>query len=226
MAFLAAALVAGEAMAAEKVAPAPIQGDVLVVVACFVEAIALVGAAVGGILARQRKVELERINAQLRQINVNLRRQVRVESYAPGLTYAPVGAGAGLGRQELQRTDTPLREELMQRLRAGKKWLREQKPELAFVEFEQGLAIARKLQDRVKEKKAARGMGASCQRQRKYVEAIKYHSMVLNISEATNEHSGDTEAFGAIADCYTELGDLETAGRYYDKYIERLEDDN
>lgn len=48
---------------------------------------------VSGILARQRKVELEKINAQLRQINVNLRRQSRLETYAPNLTYAPVGGG-------------------------------------------------------------------------------------------------------------------------------------
>jgi hypothetical protein len=49
--------------------------------------------------------------------------------------------------------------------------------------------------------------------------------MVLSISEREGEDSGSTEAFGAIADCYTELGDLEKAGQYYDKYIARLEQD-
>lgn len=67
--------------------------------------------------------------------------------------------------------------------------------------------------------------GASLQRQGKYRDAIEYHSMVLAISEREGEDSGNTEAFGAIADCYTELGDLEKAGLYYDKYIARLEKD-
>lgn len=67
--------------------------------------------------------------------------------------------------------------------------------------------------------------GASLQRQGKYKEAIKYHLMVLAISEREGEKSGNTEAFGAIADCYTELGDLEKAAFFYDKYIARLETD-
>lgn len=66
--------------------------------------------------------------------------------------------------------------------------------------------------------------GASLQRQGKYREAIKYHNMVLGISKRVGDLSGNTEAYGAIADCYTELGELEKAGKFYDKYIARLED--
>ena len=49
--------------------------------------------------------------------------------------------------------------------------------------------------------------------------------MVLAVSQREGEDSGNTEAYGAIADCYTELGDLERAGKFYDKYISRLETD-
>ena len=49
--------------------------------------------------------------------------------------------------------------------------------------------------------------------------------MVLNTSKMTGEDSGVTEAYGAIADCYTELGELEKAGEFYDKYISRLQND-
>lgn len=65
--------------------------------------------------------------------------------------------------------------------------------------------------------------GASQQRQRLYREAIGNHKRVLELSRASGEQSGDTDALGAIADCYTELGDLECAAKYYDRYISRLE---
>ncbi|KAI6691612.1 hypothetical protein NL676_028440 [Syzygium grande] len=135
--------------------------------------VALVGATVGGLLARQRRGELARLNEQLRQINAALRRQAKIESYAPSLSYAPVD------------------------------------PEKALREFKAGLELAQILEDPIEEKKAARGSGASLQRQGKFREAIQYHAMVLQISERIGEDSGNTEAYGAIADCYTELGDLE-----------------
>lgn len=46
-----------------------------------------------GFSARQRKLELERLNEQLRKINLNLRQQARAGTvYAPGLMYAPTPA--------------------------------------------------------------------------------------------------------------------------------------
>lgn len=202
------------------------------IVACVAEFLALTGAAVGGILARQRKQEVELINAQLRQINISLRKQARVESYAPSLTYAPVGAtsvasrttGTATAVRESEVSESPPTEkdEAIRLLKAGKRCLREQNPREAVVKFEAALKLAKKVGDKVEEKKAARGLGASYQRQKMYKEAIKYHQMVLEVSKVSGESSGDTEAFGAIADCYTELGDLECAAKYYDRYISRL----
>lgn len=55
------------------------------------ELIAISGALVGGLVARQRKQETERLNEQLRRINMQLRQQARAGTlYAPGLSYAPV----------------------------------------------------------------------------------------------------------------------------------------
>ncbi|XP_025816976.1 protein FLUORESCENT IN BLUE LIGHT, chloroplastic-like isoform X4 [Panicum hallii] len=184
-------------------------------------AIAMVGATVGGLLARQRRGELARLNDQLRQINAALRRQAKIESYAPALSYAPVGSKI----PESEVIVDPQKERLIAYLRTGKNYLRNQTPDKAFPEFKAALDLAQALGDHVEEKKAARGLGASLQRQGKYKEAIKYHSMVLNISKMTGEDAGVTEAYGAIADCYTELGELEKAGEFYDKYIARLESD-
>ncbi|KAL6285352.1 hypothetical protein ACE6H2_009742 [Prunus campanulata] len=184
--------------------------------------VALVGAAVGGLLARQRKGELQRVNEQLRQINQSLRRQAKIESYAPTLSYSPIGAKV-LPENEL--IVDPRKHELISRLKAGKNFLRNQETEKALGEFKTALELAQSVKDPIEEKKAARGLGASLQRLGKYREAIKYHSMVLAISEREGEDSGNTEAYGAIADCYTELGDLERAGNFYDNYIARLESD-
>ncbi|TYI63804.1 hypothetical protein E1A91_D09G042500v1, partial [Gossypium mustelinum] len=144
------------------------------------------------------------VNEQLRQINTALRRQAKIESYALSLSYAPIGKG---------------------RVESGKNFLRNQELEKAFLEFKTALELAKSLKDPIEEKKAARGLDVSLQRQGKYQEAIKYHSMVLAISDREGEDSRNTEAYGAIADCYTELGDLEKAGILYDKYISRLETD-
>jgi len=183
--------------------------------------VALIGATVGGLLARQRKGELQRLNEQLRQINAALRRQAKIESYAPSLSYAPVGARI----PDSEIIVEPKKQELISKLKTGKTFLRNQEPEKAYTEFKIALELAQSLKDPTEEKKAARGLGASLQRQGKYREAIQYHSMVLAISKRESEDSGITEAYGAIADCYTELGDLEKAGKFYDTYIARLETD-
>ncbi|CAI0418976.1 unnamed protein product [Linum tenue] len=182
--------------------------------------VALVGATVGGLVARQRKGELKRLNEQLRQINAALRRQAKIESYAPTLSYAPVGS-----RISDEVIIDSRKQELITRLKSGKNYLRNQDPQKAFDEFKAALALAQDLNDPIEEKKAARGLGASLQRQGQYPEAIQYHMMVLTISKREGEESGNTEAYGAIADCYTELGDLEQAGKFYDQYIARLETD-
>ncbi|XP_015079742.1 protein FLUORESCENT IN BLUE LIGHT, chloroplastic-like [Solanum pennellii] len=183
--------------------------------------VALIGATVGGLVARQRKAELQRLNEQLRQINAALRRQAKIESYAPNLSYAPAGGRVA----ETEVIVDPRKEELISRLKNGKKFLRNQAPDKAQLEFKAALDLAQNLKEPLREKKAARGLGASLQRQGNYREAIKYHSLVLELSARHGEDSGSTEAYGAIADCYTELGDLEQAAKYYDQYIARLETD-
>jgi hypothetical protein len=35
-------------------------------------------------------------------------------------------------------------------------------------------------------------------------------------------HTGDADAYGTIADCYTDLDQFEQAAAYYDKYINSM----
>lgn len=108
-----------------------------------------------GLLARQRRGELQRVNEQLRQINAALRRQAKIESYAPTLSYAPVA-----GRiPESEVIIDPRKQELISRLKSGKNFLRNQEPGKAFTEFKTALELAQNLKDPIEEKKAARGLG-------------------------------------------------------------------
>lgn len=71
-----------------------------------------------GFSARQRKDEVERLNEQLRKINISLRQQARSGTiYAPGLTYAPAptftrsNAGS-LSVVEPQQPEAPMQPEV------------------------------------------------------------------------------------------------------------------
>ncbi len=37
--------------------------------------------------------------------------------------------------------------------------------------------------------------------------------------------TGDADAYGTIADCFTDLGEFEKAAMFYDKYIEAMNKD-
>lgn len=108
-----------------------------------------------GLLARERKKELVRLNDQLRQINSTLRRQAKIESYAPNLRYAPANR---IIPQEEVIVD-PMKEQLIGNLRTGKKYLRSREPDKAFVEFKTAFDLADNLGDQIEKKKAARGLG-------------------------------------------------------------------
>lgn len=94
------------------------------------------------------------MNDQLRQINAALRRQANIESYAPKLSYAPVGRVT-----ESEVVVDPKKEELIKKLRSGKNYLRNHELEKAFVEFKTALELSEALGDHVEAKKAARGLG-------------------------------------------------------------------
>lgn len=86
-----------------------------------------------------------------------MRRQAKIESYAPSLSYAPVS-----GRIADNEVIVDSRkQELITHLKNGKNFLRNQGPERAFSEFKSALELAQNLKDPIEEKKAARGLGMS-----------------------------------------------------------------
>jgi tetratricopeptide (TPR) repeat protein len=69
------------------------------------------------------------------------------------------------------------------------------------------------------------GAGAPRPKQGQYRAAIKHLERVLEISKEMAEFTGDADAYGSIADCYTELGDFESAAAFYDRYINVMDAD-
>jgi len=70
-----------------------------------------------------------------------------------------------------------------------------------------------------------RGLAAAKRQQGDMKGAIADLKEVLDVSQRINDYVGDTDALGSIADMYTELGDLEQAGKYYDMYLLQLKAD-
>jgi tetratricopeptide (TPR) repeat protein len=85
--------------------------------------------------------------------------------------------------------------------------------------------LARVVGDKVSERRAIRGLGAAKRQMGDRLGAIEDLKQVLSVSQELNDDTGDMDALGAIADLYTELGDLENAGRYYDLYLNQINDE-
>ena len=79
--------------------------------------------------------------------------------------------------------------------------------------------------DVVQVRRAVRGLAASKRGRNDFKGAIAGLKEVLQISEQLGDHVGDADALGSIADMYTEMGDLENAGRYYDMYLDALNEE-
>ncbi|CAK0783819.1 hypothetical protein CVIRNUC_007019 [Coccomyxa viridis] len=226
----------------------------------------LTGALVGGVAARQRKAELERLNEQLRKINMSLRQQARAGTvYAPGLNYAPIpsfmAAAPVLDDQRIKTINgvqTPVQPEVeragetitaasgalstssvmgstdeedmtqeakqcVQALREGKRLLKERQGSSALVRFERALMLAKYQGDLGQERRATRGLAAAARLQGQHKAAIQHLLRVLEISKEMDDFVGDADAYGTIADIYTEMGNFDTAAQFYDKYIERMD---
>lgn len=109
-------------------------------------------------------------------------------------------------------------------LKKGRQLLREKSYQEAISSFEKALALSRMNGDQIKMRRAFRGLGATKKAMGELSDAIKYMEEVLDISKAIKDYTGDMDAVGSIADMYTELGDLEKAGEYYDMYLSKIND--
>lgn len=110
-----------------------------------------------------------------------------------------------------------------QALKEGKRLLKNGSAGAAMVRFEKAHMLARSLGDRVKERRAVRGLAAASRLAGQPRQAVKHLLRVLEISRDMGDFVGDADAYGTIADIYTDIGEFEHAAEYYDKYIARMD---
>ena len=117
------------------------------------------------------------------------------------------------------------------KLKAAKRHLKEKDNDMALSEFDEALKEINANEGSLAEawkarRKAHRGRGAALERLGRYGEALEAMQTVLSLSVDHDDHSGETDALGVIADIYTDMDQLEIASEYYDRYFQSLQEED
>ena len=196
------------------------------------QTIGFIGALVGGFSARDRKRQVEDLNERLLAVNKQLRQQAR-STMSGGYERDSIDVATKPSSNTPEHAspdDADQRNEVIEILRAGKAALKEENAQDAVRFFKLSLERAREhadVLDNVKkvERKAYRGLGGAYLILHDYDKALEYMKLVLALSEEMGESKGVGDALGVIADIYTDMGDLEKAGEWYDKYLDAMMDE-
>jgi hypothetical protein len=206
------------------------------------QTVGFMGSLIAGWYAADRKKEVESLNTRLVAVNKQLREQARstqAGAYAPaggaGASAAPAAASSangaaanGNGKAPAADDSSPEAQEIIATLRSGKSLLKMRDGKAARGHFQRALALARDVGTGLEtpwkaERKALRGLGAAAQLLGESDAALGFMTQVLDISEREGDSSGVADAMGVIADIYTEKGELDKAGLWYDKYINAMQ---
>ena len=185
------------------------------------QTIGFIGSAVAGLSAAERKREVERLNTRLLTVNKQLREKARSSQAALQHASEPEAVAGADG------VDNVATEKVLTTLRAAKSMLKLRDGSGAKKQFEEALGLVQKYEASLEapwkaRRKALRGLGASCQMLGEHDAALRHMQLVLTISEEHGDVSGAADAIGVIADVYTDKGDLDNAGKWYDRYIEAM----
>jgi hypothetical protein len=182
--------------------------------------IGFIGALVGGASARERKQQVEELADKLKAVNRQLRQQARRSQEG---IYTPTKA---LEVDDCEEECDIERASVLETLRFGRNKLREGQAQAALLQFEKALEILRSSKNFERpleaERKAYRGIGSAQVQLQQFEPALGAMQRVLELTSKIGDRVGLCDAYGVIADIYTEMNDLTKAGEYYDLYIENL----
>lgn len=178
--------------------------------------VALVGAGAGGWAARSRAKQVEELNAKLLETNRTMRKQMNRDVHS---------------ERSVVRQENESQQEVVALLRDGKKLLKESRSNEAKACFERALVSIASAGNQLDspwkaERKARRGLGAAAKQLGEYEEAERNLLRVCELCETMlppgQERPELADAYGVLADMYTEWGKLDAAGTFYDKMITEM----
>lgn len=194
------------------------------------QAIGFIGSAIGGNEARKKGVQVKSLNESLLKVNAELRREMREAGLGP---YVPIPAQRFIQKADGTSTDEDdhVVSSVISRLKNAKKLLKDGDNAPALEEFKAALVEIEAHPDSLAEswkaaRKAHRGIGAACERMGKFTQALAAMELVLSLSTEHDDHAGETDALGVIADIYTDMDKLEEAAEYYDRYFTCLQEED
>eukprot|EP00210_Caulerpa_lentillifera_P009650 g9206.t1 len=195
-----------------------------------VQSLALIGACVGGLLARKRRHELELLTQKLRRVNFELRKQREMDlhvceadgdaeamrSYRAALEVALDAPSAahpieayGPGEQSIAGA----RREFSRSIQDSRECLRKGEKSEAQYLCKNALFLAKEMQDIRAERSASKLQAQIFRSSGESVKALSTLKTCLGLSDRLNDHSGDVDVLGDIGDIYADLGDYERAGK-------------
>ena len=190
------------------------------------QAIGFVGALGGGISARKKKEEVQRLNEELQSVNTQLlevTRRLRLQVRGQEVK------GSRLPVEKEGKTEAQIQKRgaVLAALKSGKALLKEKDFAQAKTSFEQALSAIGAADGALDspwkaERKAYRGLGGACEGLGMHREALEHMQRVVAVSKEHGDDTGLGDAYGVIADVSTEMGDFAQAAEYYDLYIADL----
>ncbi|QDZ17711.1 tetratricopeptide repeat domain-containing protein [Chloropicon primus] len=183
----------------------------------FGQGVGFIGSVVTGIGLRKRKAEVQRLNDKLLEVSKELRKQTRAQRKKLRAPAAHNDDGSSSKKAEV-----------LGLLKSGKLALKENQGQAALECFSSAMShmddISQELESPWRaRRKVLRGLGAANAALGRHDEALDFMKQVVDISENNSDFRGLGDAYGVIADLYTEMGDYEEAAKYYDLYISSMD---
>lgn len=170
----------------------------------------------GGISGVQAAAALEALR---RQAELLQRERAALEAALASPSAAHPEEAYGEQRLSIARA----RRQIAQCIRGSKELVRDGRQGEVFPLLEQGLQLAAETADQRAERALIRVRARALRETGDPAGALRDLHRSLALSQQLGETAGDADTYGEMGDVLTELGDLESAGKYYDLCISAIQ---
>jgi tetratricopeptide (TPR) repeat protein len=199
----------------------------------------VIGAVVGGILARKRRQQLEEMNLKLRKINQELRRKNEESNQPDDLSIvtalqrsldAPSAAHPVESYGSLKVSLARARRQVEECIREATSLIkdtsksRKEAATAALPLLAEALQLSKDIKDIRAERAVSRLRSRALRSLGDLPGSLEELQQVLDLTAAVGEsREMDADTLGEMGDVLAEMGNFEAAGRYYDMTIDAIE---